>query len=347
MKLKSKRTMIAIILALIVASIAFYGIYNLFPSLGNEPMDDTQLESMITMIDGENRYVKINHPAKRVVSLASSVSEVVCALNVSDVLVGVDKYSTFPSYLADRIDSEPDFNVGSGATPSLDLIVFKNPDVVFAWPYCIIIDQIEDRGIPVFIIEYPKTVSEVIEMIKTVGLIVGKEEKAEEISDFIMEYADSVKNRTEGLEQKPFVYFEFSKPGATGSSPTITSQLITLAGGINIAENETSQYVTLNSEYIIDKNPDIIIKFYYGTEPNEEEMNTVKDEIVSRAGWNEINAVKNDKVYVIDYAESSINPRLVIGLIRYAKWIHPGLFEDLNVEEVSEYIHNSIYGLTA
>jgi iron complex transport system substrate-binding protein len=123
--------------------------------------------------------------------------------------------------------------------------------------------------------------------------------------------------------------------------------LITLAGGINIAENETSQYVTLNSEYIIDKNPDIIIKFYYGTEPNEEEMNALKEEIIGRAGWDGINAVKEGKVYVINYAESSINPRLVIGLIRYAKWINPELFGDIDVEGIEEYIYSEIYGLTA
>jgi len=332
-----------ITLALIITSTALYGIYNLLPSIGH-PSNDTQ-PSTITVIDGRNQNVTIKYPAGRVVSLASSVSEVICALNASDILVGVDKYSTFPPYLEEKINSE--FNVGSGTTPNIDLIVVKDPDVVFAWPYCTIIDQIEAQGIPVYVLKYPQTVSEVIGMIKTVGLIVGKEDEAEEISGFITGYVDIVKDRTEGLEQKPLVYFELKNQlGATGNNFTLTSQLITLAGGVNIAENETLQYVTLNNEDIIyNKNPDVIIKFYQGAEPNEEEMNMLKEEIMNRPGWNEINAVKNGKVYIIHYAESSINPRLVIGLIRYAKWIHPELFQDIDIDEVKEYTNN-IYGMT-
>lgn len=160
---------------------------------------DTQPTSTIMVIDGWDRNVTIKYPAERVVSLASSVSEVICAINASYVLVGVDKYSTFPPYLKDKINFEPGFNVGSGATPSLELIVAQDPDVVFAWQYCTIIDQIEDQGIPVYVLEYPQTVSEVIGMIKTIGSIVGKEDEAEEISGFITGYVDMVKDRTEGL----------------------------------------------------------------------------------------------------------------------------------------------------
>ncbi|MCP8323063.1 MAG: ABC transporter substrate-binding protein [Candidatus Methylarchaceae archaeon HK02M2] len=338
MKFPVKKTTIILTTIFVFTIITSYGIYHLLSS-------GYMSNSTVTILDGEGRKITINHPVERVVSLASSVSEIFCTLNASDMLYAVDQYSTFPPYLKEKMDNVDNFNVGSGATPSIETIVYCDPDIVFAWPYCTVIDEIEDRGIPVYIVKYPDDVFDIIDLIKTVGYITGKEDRADEISNVMMGYVKMVENRTKETEQKPLVYFELNEPGNTGNGSTIGGSLIKFSGGVNIAENSTLKYLKMNNEYIISTNPDIIIKFYYGIETNEEEMNQLKEDIMNRPGWSVINAVKNDKVFIINYAECSTSPRLVIGLVRYAKWIHNELFTDIDADVVAEYVYTNIYGL--
>jgi len=91
-----------------------------------------------------------------------------------------------------------------------------------------------------------------------------------------------------------------------------------MAGGINIAADEPFRYPDLTDEYIIAKNPDVIVVISYGASI---------EEIKARQGWQNINAVKNDRVYSIDRHLVTASPRLVDGLEQLAKWFHPDLFE--------------------
>jgi len=75
----------------------------------------------------------------------------------------------------------------------------------------------------------------------------------------------------------------------------------------------------LSSEYIIARSPGVIIVVSYDASPGE---------IKARGGWQEINAVKNDRVYVIDTNLVTSNPRIVQGLEQFAKWFYPELFTD-------------------
>ena len=334
---KTKKTTYLIII-LIIALFTSYGIHYTLQS-------GDATNSTVTMIDGAGRYLSITLPVKQIVSLASSVSEILCSIDACDTLCAVDQYSTFPPNLREKLETVDGFNVGSGATPSIEKIIYHSPDIVFVWPYCSVIDEIENQGIAVYIIQYPDNIFDIIELIKTVGIITGKEYRAEEISSFLTGYVNLVENRTKESDHHPSVYFELGEPGKTGNDSTISGSLIKIAGGLNIAGNNSLQYLTINNEYIISSNPDIIIKFYYGTEPDEEEMNNLKDEMMNRPGWSAINAVKNNRIHIIHYSECSTNPRIAIGLIRYAKWINPELFQDLDEIELAEYIYTYIYEL--
>ena len=90
-----------------------------------------------------------------------------------------------------------------------------------------------------------------------------------------------------------------------------------MAGGINLAADEPVRYPILNSEYIIDRNPDIIVIVSYGASINE---------VKNRDGWGNMTAVKNNKIYQIDTNWITCNPRLILGLDQFAKWFHPDKF---------------------
>ncbi|HEC35867.1 MAG TPA: ABC transporter substrate-binding protein [Anaerolineae bacterium] len=84
-----------------------------------------------------------------------------------------------------------------------------------------------------------------------------------------------------------------------------------------MAADEPVRYPLLSEEYIIERNPDVIVIVSGGASV---------DEVKGRAGWQNIKAVQDDRVYTIDTHLVTSNPRIVEGLEQFAKWFHPELW---------------------
>jgi len=266
----------------------------------------------ITIIDDVGRTVTIPKTPERIVSLASSATETLYALGAGDKLVGRDKYSTYPEEVKNVQE------VGSGSSPNLEMIIGLQPDVLFAWPYSRnAIISLEDK-MPVIYID-PRSVDDVLDTIRMIGLVTGKSSEAENLIAEMQNKIDAITDVTKELNktQRPLVYYELGTPMKTTGPGTFTNELIFMAGGINLAADEPVRYPLLSSEYIIERNPDVIIIVSYGASI---------EEVKNRDGWENINAVKNDRVYKIDTNLVTSNPRLVQGLEQFAKWFHPDLF---------------------
>jgi len=94
----------------------------------------------------------------------------------------------------------------------------------------------------------------------------------------------------------PKVYIEISSNQLWScSNNSFTGTLVNLAGGKNIFANLKAPYALVSNEDIILKNPDVIIAF----------TGISKQDILSRKGWQNINAIKNKRVY------TSINPDII------------------------------------
>jgi iron complex transport system substrate-binding protein len=96
-----------------------------------------------------------------------------------------------------------------------------------------------------------------------------------------------------------------------------------MAGGHNIAGSIEQEYPQFSLEVLIKENPDV----YIAASGSMAKPGDIK----KRAGWQNIKAVKENRVYVID--ENLVNrsgPRLVDGLELFARAIHPEIFGELN-----------------
>ena len=107
---------------------------------------------------------------------------------------------------------------------------------------------------------------------------------------------DQISGSSNKLQVKPKVYFEeWNDPLITGIK--WVSELIEIAGGIDIFKNKSFEPLALNRiiknpSTIVKENPDIIIGSWCGKKLK-------KEEITCRDGWDKINAVQNDQVYEI------------------------------------------------
>ena len=96
--------------------------------------------------------------------------------------------------------------------------------------------------------------------------------------------------------------------------------MIEIIGAENIFANEDG-WIAPTAESIIDANPDVIIT-------NAEYMDNPTGEIKSRNAWENINAIKNNEVYLVDKnASSRPSQNVVKALKQMAEAVYPEYYE--------------------
>jgi iron complex transport system substrate-binding protein len=126
--------------------------------------------------------------------------------------------------------------------------------------------------------------------------------------------------------------------------------LIEIAGGRNIFADIAEGMVDVDPEAVVERNPDIIIKYIYslkGAGYNSDDISPLKaawGEMMNRSELAECSAVKNRRVYVIDYSHLLCGSAYVIGLAYYAKWFYPN-FEVLDPQTIQQEFVADFVGL--
>jgi iron complex transport system substrate-binding protein len=271
-----------------------------------------------TIVDDYGRTVTLDGIPERIVSIAPSPTEILFAIGAGPQVVGVDNYSDYPAETA----LLP--KVGSYYL-NIEAIVSLQPDLIVGGDLVPLaeLEQLSAQGIP-YVLLADRTLEDVLKTIRLAGVITGHVNEADQVADGLAERIDAVKNKTlaDGVS-KPKVYIEYDDfmglwtygPGSFGDD------IIIVAGGENIAHNMISEYPMVESEFVIAKNPDIIV---YTTGP----WSTLnEDTYLNRPGWDTIAAVLNGDIYGVDAnLLSRYGPRIVDCLEQLAEIIHPELF---------------------
>jgi len=251
-------------------------------------------------------------PYQRIVSL-SSTTEILCDLGAVDKIIGiggVSKKSPYYEILKDKPQ------IGGGFhNLNIERILGLKPDLVFCWKAHA--DVLKSRDLNVYPTG-PYDIEGIMELIKDVGKFVGKEKEAEKTIFDMKTKINKIEEKLKNAGSQPLVYFEAGTLGKSRAKGSLTHDLITRAGGINLAKDEPVPFPLLSSECIIEKNPDIIIVEEYGA-PAEE--------IKARRAWQNIKAIKNNRVYQSPVYYTNYTPRCLEGLEQYAKWFHPEVFK--------------------
>jgi len=145
---------------------------------------------------------------------------------------------------------------------------------------------------------------------------------------------------SEGAE--PRVFFEFKSPYKSASAESTFHKPIVQAGGINIAASQPISSPRLSSEWVVAQDPEVIVHRVSGDDTLEE-MCSLREEIMSRPGLRELEAVEQGRVYVVK-ADVFLTVRYPVGLLYYARWFHPELFSDMDPQAVHREIVEHFFG---
>jgi iron complex transport system substrate-binding protein len=113
------------------------------------------------------------------------------------------------------------------------------------------------------------------------------------------------------------------------------------AGGINVAEDYTGSTGTVNVEWILQQNPDVILGLTYdgGYETDDPApLIAHHDELATIPALRNVPAVADDRIYCISY-KYAYDPHYPAALATIVKWFYPGEFADIDPAAIhQEYI---------
>ncbi len=268
-----------------------------------------------TFTDDIGRRVYLAKPARRVVSLAPSVTEILFAVGLDAEVVGVTTFCDYPA----QARSKP--KIGS-SSPNLEAILGLKPDLIVANKDFIRPDamaKLEQLKIPVFILA-PRTIEDILGHISTVGRLVGHDREARAVVQGLRERLSDLRSRMGAARPVWVFYVVNTDPLISVGSGSFIHQMLELAGGENIVGHTAIPYPKVLLEEVLQRDPEVLL-FPVGAGegvPEAEQQRWRKWTTLSAVAHNRLHQVKAELV-------NRPGPRVVDGIESLAKAIRPGM----------------------
>lgn len=273
----------------------------------------------LKITDEIGRVVEVNPEISRIVSMAPSITEILYALDLGDSIVGVTDFCDYPE------DAKKKEKIGGFVNPDIEKIVQLRPDIVFATydgTKREDVERLSYLGIAVYVIQ-SKCVDDILVSISDIGKVTGRIVKAEGLIEQMRQRVDSITNFIGKRKNSPKVLVVFSAdPLISASKGTFADDLIRMAGGLNIVGDQKVKYPRIDMELVLSRLPEAIVMSSMNSEEPDDNLKSFWNE------WNDIPAVKNRRVFVIETDLMTLpGPRIVEGYEKFARIIHPELFQ--------------------
>ena len=287
------------------------------------PQPSGAISFPLEITDQAGKVVRIEKEPEKIVSLAPSNTEIVYALELQDKLVGVTTYCDYPEAAQQKA------KIGGFINVDIEKVVAMEPDLVLAANVHTneITPGLERLGITVLTID-PKTIDDVLLAIDLVGIALGHREAAASVTAEMDNHIKAVTSKTAELsdaQRMRVLYIVWHDPLMTVTSTTLIHEMITKAGGINIAADLGGDYPTISLEAVLIADPQVII----AGSSHGSGQDTPFQVALTEPRLAGVEARLQDRIYEIDAdLTSRAGPRIVQGLEKLAEFIHPELFED-------------------
>jgi iron complex transport system substrate-binding protein len=241
---------------------------------------------------------------KRVVSLACSNTEIICALGASDLLVGVDDHSDYPVEVVSRLP-----RVGPDLSVDIEKIRALKPDLVVASltvpGHERNVQALEAAGLP-FVAPEPVSLADVHADIRLIGAALERNAEAEALSERLRREIEP-----SGARRRPTILVEWwPKPVIAPGAKSWVTDLLNAAGAANpIAERDVKS-TPLTDEEVARLDPDAIVISWCGVRPEKYRPHVV----YRRPALQGLRALERRRVYCVPEAYlGRPGPRLVEG----------------------------------
>jgi iron complex transport system substrate-binding protein len=318
------------ILALLVAACAPAGSSQTSaggsPPMTPSPSPDPVTIYPVTLTDDSGRDVTLEAEPERIISLAPSNTEIACALDACDRLVGVPEFRD--GYPADVLDTIEDLPVVVSFGPvDREKIVAAEPDLILAAGNELTpstdIEALAELGYPVLVL-YPESLDEVGEDIELVGEALDAQAEAAKVTSDMADTVATVEAAVADAD-RPRTFYEvsiFEGTIYTAGEDSFLASLVDTAGGEPITGDAQTTAIAL--EDLVTADPEVIV---LGDAAYDRTITA--DAVAKRSGWDDMTAVGEGRVIPLpeDILITRPGPRVVDGLEALARAIHPEAFD--------------------
>jgi iron complex transport system substrate-binding protein len=312
--------------------------------------------SRITVQDAFGKPVTVKTPVERIVSLDRMIAENAQVIGIGSKIVGIDENTANRGIILPEISKVKD--LGSSSEPDIEAIVGLKPDLVAGTQYFDgeLMKKLKSAGLTPLAMIYHGDIQNSLGYSKLLGYLAGSPDPANEYVDWMGGMLGSLHDKLAGLsedEKTKVIYLYPRKNGALGSGgddcPTIktlqflgantmTKDTKDTAGKIR----DTASYFEIDPEVVIEKNPEAIVMEdfdealgygYTDKAAAQAELERVK----GRVGFDKLDAVRNDKVYLLDV--NIVSHSNCLGALYMAKALYPDQLRDVDPYTIhQEYV---------
>ncbi|MHC1785201.1 MAG: ABC transporter substrate-binding protein [Anaerolineaceae bacterium] len=276
----------------------------------------------MTITDDNGREVTIDSIPTKIVSLSPSITEILFAVGAGPVVIGDTEYCDYPPEAVTLT------KIGgySAKSMSIETIVSLDPDLVLAegGGHKAAIEALEQAKITVVAID-SKSFDDIYANIELVGRITDNNFKAAAVVGEMKARVDTIEEKVASIPEgeRLTVFWEvWDEPLMTAGPRTFISQMIQLAGGDSIFPELTEDWPAVSAEEVVKRKPAVIMG------PDSHGDKLLAEQLAARSGWDQVDAVKNNRIFIIDGNTSSRpGPRIVDALESIAKSLYPDLFK--------------------
>ena len=248
----------------------------------------------------------------KIVTLAPSVTETVCAVGGLDYIVGTDRYSDYPNGLVSAQNSGRISIVGGYTDPNFEKVVAENPDIVFldggTGEHVTMADKFRKSGINCVVLYNAVTTDDLLKNLWICASALGFPERG---NDYITDVSEAINNvcRIADLQDKKvFVALGVSDSPYTAGSGTYITNMLESLGARNIFANDSNSWFMASKEAVYERQPDIIIIIHDAEQiTSQREYRTLVSHFNDM--WKRTPAYANGEVYVFSGDAASLLSR--------------------------------------
>lgn len=302
-----------------------------------------ETDETLTVVDQAGREVTVARNPKSIALCYRVVIRFLLSLDMGDKIAGIGKTEEFLEEIQPSLGECVD--VGKGVA-DIEALAELNPDLFIHKASDIkTLDAVQNIGIPAIGIDV-ETPDDMVDALRVLGAVCGKEKKAETLIDYyqaeINRLAGLTKSIVDGDRHTAIVMG--TSIGKVADGTMLQGEMLQTAGAINCADElaATELWPTAGTEQIFAWNPEYI--FITGS---EDARYNVTD-IMSDDAWSELDAVKNEHVYVIPSDKDSWEFPGVTSLLGIEYMIHtmyPELLDEDELESKVEELYELMYGV--
>ncbi len=212
-------------------------------------------QAAVSAVDDSGREVRLDQPARRIVSLAPHVTELLFSAGAGDRIAGVVEYSDYPP-AAKKLP-----RVGAYNAVDMERILALRPDLVVAWASgnpAALIEQLRGLGLTVFLSE-PRELEDVASNLERLGRLAGTRATAQAAAGAFRRRLQALRARYGGRAPVSVFYQIWHRPLMTVNGEHLISKVIRLCGGRNVFADLPALVPKPGMEAVLAADPQAIV----------------------------------------------------------------------------------------